>query len=383
MIAWSSFINFVQSPRRTLIALLFLWAIAQVVAFLYFGVKSSVDTVLYVDDAQLLLQGALPAQYILHTSYSFLIAVVLFLGGRPEHVVIFHLLFSALAVAAVYRLTLSLSSDGTTAAIATLLYVLWPDIQQWNYIVYTDSIFTSSVLIAIALIHFARTRLEYVLAGIGAVFAIFARPVGITFFTALLVYGVVWFSQSGFKRRRALYAISFVLIAIGLIAVNQAVDEYIDGFLDSYAKAEIIYPGIPVGVDPPKDLYSPGYEYPALVRLALFIVNNPVFFMKISLVKTFLFLGHVKPYFSWTHNILIALFLWPLYVFGVVGIRSLPNNGLKAFIFSFIALQTLTITLTSENWDGRFLLPVLPWVFILSANGILVLLRRRLSKIEG
>ncbi len=40
------------------------------------------------------------------------------------------------------------------------------------------------------------------------------------------------------------------------------------------------------------------------------------------------------------------------------------------------AAHTFTVSMTSENWDGRFLLVILPFVFICSAVGISKLLKK-------
>jgi hypothetical protein len=59
-----------------------------------------------------------------------------------------------------------------------------------------------------------------------------------------------------------------------------------------------------------------------------------------------------------------------MYFLAIKGFRLMNNHELKIFIGTFLGLQILMVSLTSENWDGRFLLPVLPVVFILSSFGI-------------
>jgi hypothetical protein len=91
---------------------------------------------------------------------------------------------------------------------------------------------------------------------------------------------------------------------------------------------------------------------------------------KITTVKALLFLAHVKPYYSFLHNAFIVCFLLPVYFFAIRGVRHILENKMRVLLFVFIGFQVVTVSLTSENWDGRFLLPVLPWVFIVSALGI-------------
>ena len=57
---------------------------------------------------------------------------------------------------------------------------------------------------------------------------------------------------------------------------------------------------------------------------------------------------------------------------------------LKPFFFTYILAQGFTVMLTTENWDGRFLIPVLPFVFILASMDISKFLSKlKLLKVEN
>jgi hypothetical protein len=97
-------------------------------------------------------------------------------------------------------------------------------------------------------------------------------------------------------------------------------------------------------------------------------------------VKLALFFGHVKPYFSLLHNAYIAIVLYPLYFFAYRACRSVRfNRSALVFLLSFVGVQGATVMVTTENWDGRFLMPALPFIFILSAFGISNFLQTRIS----
>jgi hypothetical protein len=147
--------------------------------------------------------------------------------------------------------------------------------------------------------------------------------------------------------------------------------------VESYAKGEVIYPNIRLGVEVPNDLMIPDTSLSPLARLGMFVFYNPFYFAKITLLKLFLFLANVKPYFSWLHNLLITLVLYPLYIFAFLGFKHFHDKICgKYFILGFILAQCLTVMLTTENWDGRFLIPILPFILILSAMGIQWISRR-------
>jgi len=142
-------------------------------------------------------------------------------------------------------------------------------------------------------------------------------------------------------------------------------------FIESYSKAELIYPNISLGLQLPVDLIIPSDEHAPLTCLLMFMYSNPVYFLKITSLKLLLFLGNIKPYFSRAHNALIIGFLFPLYFFALKGFQYfMAHRKEHYFMAGFIIMQTAIVSLTSENWDGRFLIPVLPFVFMLSAVGI-------------
>lgn len=140
--------------------------------------------------------------------------------------------------------------------------------------------------------------------------------------------------------------------------------------IESYASGELVYPNA-VSYEPPDNLLIPEKSYSPLLQIMLFAVNNPLYFLKLLFTKLFLFFGNIKPYFSILHNALIVIVLYPAYYLAARGYKSIKGHSReKIFILTFIAFQALTVALASENWDGRFLIPVLPFVFILASGQV-------------
>jgi hypothetical protein len=364
-----------HTPKTALIIVTVAWMLTQIIAWLHFGVKTGVDTSGYVSDAMAIRNGDWSAVELPHyVSYSLLLAGVIAVTGSFSNMVVVQVILSLVSVLLLYRLTFSISRSAFSAFVGAMLFVVWPDVSQWNFFIYTDSAFTSLVVISIALLHFSKYPLQYVLVAVLIVFTIFIRPVGVVFFLSILIYLLNRFREIAPAR-----LIAGAFIVIGLITVNFIMRGSIDSFLSSYKNAEIIYPGVNVGVQAPADISVPASGNQPVVRLILFVISNPVYFLKLFSMKVAFFVGHVKPYFSVSHNILIGIFLYPLYIMAVPGVLSLNNSQLRSFAVSFIGLQVVMVGLTSENWDGRFLLPVLPWVFILSSLGLTKVLKDRMS----
>ena len=63
--------------------------------------------------------------------------------------------------------------------------------------------------------------------------------------------------------------------------------------------------------------------------------------------------------------------LYPCYYFGIKGlIKSPVSRPIKWYLESVILQKGFIVTLTSEDWHGRFMMSVISYVFILGAIGL-------------
>lgn len=357
--------------KTPLYFLILFWAIIQTIAYFHFEMRVSVDSDLYIGIAKNLLNGELPiGREILYASYGFLVAIPLAFGLNPEFVLVLHFAFAVSALICLYKLVFSITQNTKKAFVASLLYVLWFKFQQWNLIIYTDASFAHLVVISIYFLHQVKSNLSLGLAFLLIIFTAFIRPTGIGFLFAILAYFSFDWSQNVFRDKRKAIGISLLGLVLFLLFLNFAMSHYIAWFIESYAKAEIIYPNESLFVEKPTNLVFYEGNLPPILKLLLFFIQNPIYMFKITALKMALFIGHIKPYYSTAHNIFIASFLYPTYIFAVRGIFRFPKSKLKAFVITFLLFQILTVSFTSENWDGRFLLPLLPWIFLLASFGV-------------
>lgn len=358
--------------------LLLLWLLVNFLLLEFLGIRTGSDTEVYEAMAYALLEGNLPEGRLLwYSSYIILLAAIFGLGGNYTWVVALQIMLSGVAAICLASAVRKISSDTRIAFVAVLLYLAWIKIHQWNIFVYTESFFTSLAIISFAAWVLSRRPWHFLLSGLLIVLTFFARPTGFSFLAGWLVYGLVTLPL---RPKWKWFAVA-VIFGGGLLLLNFMLKDFV--LIESYAKAEIIYPNISLGVSPPENLYIPAEEHTALERLLLFAWYNPMYFIKISLIKLLLFFGNVKPYFSLLHNLLIVLLLYPLYLFAIQGYRAFPaQRSEKYFILGFILAQACTVALTSENWDGRFLVPLLPFIFVFSALGIIHKLNKKASPVS-
>lgn len=86
-----------------LTSLLLLWFLIQIILFIKFGVRTSVDSELYIADAMNLLDGKLPeGRSIWYVSYSSFLALIFFMGGNNTVVILIQIVLSGLATYCLY-----------------------------------------------------------------------------------------------------------------------------------------------------------------------------------------------------------------------------------------------------------------------------------------
>jgi hypothetical protein len=84
--------------------------------------------------------------------------------------------------------------------------------------------------------------------------------------------------------------------------------------------------------------------------------------------KLFVFISYLKPHYSLAHRVLGVLVLWPAYWLAARGARQRAVwRPARVFLVSVFLLQTAIVMLAVDDWDVRFLAPVLPVVFVLAA----------------
>lgn len=361
-------------PKLAFIGLLLLWAFVQGAMLLRFGVQTPVDSELYLSDAKNLLIGQWPqGRSIWYVSYSSFLAFVFLLGGSNSTVILLQVFLSGVAALCLYKISVKVSGRANVAFLTVFFYLSWLKIHEWNTILYTESLFTSCSIICFALLMKSKYPWQFGFAFVLTLFTFFVRPTGFAFLIGLIAY-LVFLVKSKIDKRLFVSTIVLVTVAIFLLACYML--EGAD-LIDSYARGEVIYPNISVGLEIPSDLVIPTKDAPAFARMFMFAFDNPVYFAKLSFYKMILFIGNVKPYFSPIHNTIIVLILYPIYIFAIIGyFRFGKTQFEKYFIAGYVASLAFTVSLTSENWDGRFLMPVLPFIFLLASHGIITSFER-------
>ena len=305
-------------------------------------------------------------RYIL---YAWFMSLWLRLGAGVGGIVLGQLAISGLAAAALYNALRRLAGDRRgAAALATGLFIAWPDVQVFNCELLTESLFISlSVLCFWALVRVrgGGWRAGLALAVLLLLTAL-ARPNGFVLTAAAGVAGLA----ALYAARRRLF---WLVLGAGVLAAPLAVwwlnQHLISYFIvETYTRGELMFATPVWAIHPSAPLVLPPAGIGQMSRVLYFAVHNPGFLARLMLGKFLVYFSSIKPYYSLGHKLMSVVLLWPLYYLAVRGSRRaavwLPA---RTFLVAVPLLQAAIVMLTVDDYDVRFLAPVLPFVFALAA----------------
>lgn len=376
MLQTHSTINFigVKHERRIILGLILLWLVLQGYWFWQHGVRAMGDSNGYIIYARNIADSFYFADnyQLKYLGYPLFMAAILKLGLGLDGVIIIQILLSGLATIALYRTTKLLAHDNLAPVVATFIFICWYDLQMFNGFILTESIYFSLLILAFYFILRAGNLKATLLILPLLLYIATIRPNG---FIALVAYSGYLFFYAFTTTKSKMYRLLLVLlfIVVPVIAIL-VVDQYLltsFTIVETYRKGQLIFLYDDLIIQPDKPIIMPPAEASPLMKLVLFIQYNTSYFFKMAGMRFLLFWGNVKPFFSLSHNLLIAAVLYPLYFFTArVLLSARVPLPLRMYILLLLGQQAFITTMTSEDWNGRFLMSVIAFVFIFGAIGL-------------
>lgn len=336
------------------------------------GVRTGGDSVRYVQGADNLLAGRpLEGMQALFPGYIALVAASTKIGAGFAGVVLAQIAVAAVATFTLFRIGVRLSNI-TGGTIAALLFALNLDIARWHLFVLTDSLYISCVIFAAYVVHEATERggWSYAAAMIVVLIAASLRPQGRLLAVASAIYWVVRRPAVNSQRVAAVVAAGVMLIVVvatsgaTLRAEAETPARWLgDGVVIwSHAESRLVMPK-----DETVDLLSAGATSVDPLRYAL---RHPIATARLAATRVIVEVAHVRPFYSRTHNLVAIVWLGATYVCAIVGFMRVRRQPLAHAIALIVGLHVLFIAATFADWDGRFLLYVLPLVNVYAAAAL-------------
>ncbi len=341
------------------------------------GYKLGNDSIRYIDAGRDILKFNLPeGKALSYLSYDLIVAFGLYFNQNLFNVVLIQIFLTAISAYCLYKLT-SIIFTQTTGIICFLIFLFYPDIQIRNFYILTESIIISIPIISFFFIY-SKNKYVFLLGMLLLLFACFIRPHAIVIFP--LIIFIIYFKLQKLDNKffiKLFYLILLFFIPLLIYLINYLLTK--EGILNTLISGEIIkeYQDLKIK-NPPELVYSNKSE--SLLDIILIFYEYPIFFIKVFLTKFYWFFVRIRPYYSDIHNLIIIFTTVPLYIFFISGIfLSTKAIKLKFILLLYIFLTTISVCLTTVDWSGRFILPIIPFICIFASAGIIYLYRTYLK----
>jgi hypothetical protein len=351
--------------------------------FQYLGIKIVADSPRYLDyAANMREQGFFVEEHnIWYVSYPIFILLLSYLHPSPALIVFAQYSLGLISLICLYKAVRLYSQNDWAAGVSGLLYLLYFKNTLYPAYILTESLYISLTCISLWCLVQWRSQqwglLGKALSCLIFLATIFCKPTGIALLGALTV-PVLY----GYWKKIPSPVLKTGLVLFTLAGMMLLLNTMLETFLVlyEYERGDLIYGMFLfegkdfypyLSLEPPADLRMPDKSYSVFIQIILFVLYNPWFWFKQFVGKLLLFFLHVRPFWSWMHNVHSILLLLPSYYLALRFLKS-GRMDRSALLFSvvFIGIHALSVGIMTEDWDGRFLSPVLPLIFGLAGMGL-------------
>ena len=319
--------------------------------YMQHGIADDKEALKYLGCAQGILQGDLSdllGNYLKYGAYVlFLLPFVAI--GLPHLAVLVQVLLGLLAARALGRLVERISTNKSAGHLAMGLLLLCAPVQSWTLALYTEAFFTSMALLFVERITRPQRPDAWTIAL--ALLTVFARPVGMLFVGPALLWKAA--QHPAFARLKPWLPLGHagvLLLAISLPGIRAPQ-------LEPIVEAHIVA-GFPR--DTGAMAHFSGSSILAAQRFLL-ERHGTAEWALLFVCRAASLPNLTRPYYSTAHNLLNGtwMLLYPLALLGLWRWRGHPTVRLVA---AMLILHVLLVGLTHDEWSGRFMVPLLPWV---------------------
>lgn len=318
------------------------------------GILLDKEALKYTECAEQVLRRDLSglAHYRLYSAFV-LFLVPFFALGLPVAAVIAQAGLGVMAAFAMRRIVQALDGTAWQADMAFGIFLLLYPLQTWTLALYSESFFVSVSMLFLA--EAMRQKITWWRFSALALVVLFARPVGILFVAPLVARAAS--IQLGLKRGHLIQATSLTLLLALLVLPIMDAD-----------LLGVVVEGHAIGGFPKFPGMGQPVQGSSLASAEMQLIHDHGIGAWCALVFErigwLLFAG--RPYFSTLHNALIAPVAL-LYPFALITVFRRRGQTLIMALSAMLLLNIVVVALTFAEWNGRFLVPMLPVFIVLAA----------------
>ncbi len=344
----------------------FSWLLIQIFILKYLGINDQEESIKYISLADQWVKGNrnFNLHNLFYSGYISIHILLRSLGLPPKSMYAVQLLLSVLAVYYFTKILCLILHSRFAIVTSVILYATCYVIQQWVSILFTDSVFSSLLIIAtyflLAEQKSNRNKWIYWIFLIGLPFF---RPVGFLFILLACFHWIIL--SPGKNIWRLLISCAFLLF-IGIMIYNtfEQPDSYYYPLHNIQANVICGYPG--------NLLKYRKIPYQEGMSVLSYLVHNPGMTTRLIIARTYKVFSMGRPYFSPAHNILLFVSTFVYYILALIGMAEIIRKKERKlyFLIAGILLFSFPLIIFCIEWSGRFSLPVICYVLIMGAIGM-------------
>ncbi len=352
------------ASKKPIIVIFISWFVFQLLLFLMFGITETHEAERFINNASILLNDHQLGEFqLFYSFYISIIAIDLFFTKSLLPIIFLQLSLNLFSTLLFFRILKRLLNNNIALWTTIIMIVSYP-LQQWNFYIYSESIFISELIIILyLLLNLSYQKvISFLLLALVYIITFFTRPSAVYLTIPVLIFFIINYKM---YNRNKLSALLFFLIVTMLAALSFRYNYfYLKEFTsEALDKNWIIY----------------GYEN---IKISGKSENTLLYFFEIISKRFIYYFGMIRPYYSKIHNILLLLYSFIIYFLAVIGIFNFTGfkRSINIFILLVIAAFSLATILTFINWHGRFIAPIIPFILIMAAIGYHIIERKLKSK---
>lgn len=255
----------------------------------------------------------------------------------------------------------SRASGPPAGLLASLAYLVWPDLQRWNFYLLSDGPCNSLLSASLGLVLLAgRAPVWWLLLGPLLLALTLCRPDAVFLLAPLALYLLL--------RRQPGAGLALLAGAVLFLWLKTPSPSSTNEILEHWNRGTVVW-GYPA-LDHPLAVAIPDRSLVGWLSHALW--QDPWGLMALMGRRAFWFLAHARPFYSLAHNLAVGLSSLCLLGLGIWGLLAGEGPGReRALGWSLLIVQLGLCMFTWADWDGRFLTRVTPGLMLLAAEALL------------
>ena len=342
------------------------WLGVQLILLFYLGINTKEESIKYINLAQSWIHGGLPFHWsqIFYSGYISTHMLLNLAGLPPKSMYIVQLAFSGFAVMYFVKTIGLYTSSRPMLIFSGLVLSTCFFIQQWVTALFTDSLFTSLVIIAsYYLLSESRSIRNQILCWVLLLLLPTFRPVGLLFPLLACLYWL-WIAE---KRQVQKSLICMIYLVVIGVFIKMALVNNPGFFYPNHNVEANIICGYPSSL-----LKFQRVAYDEHMGVTAYLLNNPAMTFRLFSSRFIKVFSLTRDYFSPVHNAVLTGFTLIYLILAVSGSLFLwkHHKSLLAFIVTAILIFSVPSVIFCVEWAGRFSLPVYGFVLLLCSFGI-------------